>query len=164
MSITPLCNEDDISRYINPGRVPDGVPSVGAFVLKQEDYFSVHWLQFFGCLPEEDAIAEIRNDVKLKLSENGRFAVFTIGDIREVVKDRYNPLRVEHFIPSPCQKKDRSHSGVYFDKDDDQVSSDLAQLARSEKVRLYPGKLPEIQEEDSAEGSMNIAEGKSIQN
>ena len=142
MDTKPLSDKDDISHYLSPSRIPCGVPSVGAFKLKKgEVYLSGHWLQFFECSTPEDAIAKIRDDVILELKKKGKFVVFKIGDIREAVKDRYNPLRVEHFIPSPCQEKDRSHSGMFFNKTDDQVSSDLRQLVRSGKTSLYCGQI-----------------------
>lgn len=131
-----LPDEDHIARYCSPTRVEEGLPAVAAFEIdKKHDYLSVNWLEYWGPSDVGSALGRIREDVDLKLSRDGVFAVLNVAVVTDTVERvTEKPSVVKH---KPTGRSE-SHAGVYgYSQSDLEVAAELAMIVEAERV--WPG-------------------------
>ncbi len=131
-------DSDHIARYCGGSSVEsDGTINRMAFRLrKDEGYLSVNWLEFLEKTSREEAIAEVRNVLrkKLTLGSRSRIAVADVGSlINHIRAERI--LNVQH---EPELPDDPSHSGIFgYGIDDGLIELMIAEVFQAS----YPSRL-----------------------
>ena len=131
-------DSDHIARYCGGSSVEsDGTINRMAFRLrKDEGYLSVNWLEFLEKTSREEAIAEVRNVLrkKLTLGSRSRIAVADVGSlINHIRAERI--LNVQH---EPELPDEPSHSGIFgYGIDDGLIELMIAEVFHAS----YPSRL-----------------------
>lgn len=153
---------DHVVRYCIPRFVNQrtGLPDSDAFTLKRdrgEDSLSVNWLEYFDRNMElntrnerEAAVNAVRGVMQYDLEDRGKFAFFSVEDVkRAVVAGGGTSPYIEHDPQPPQPATDRrpargpnpSHALVHgFPEDDHAVGVELRALVTANTdFNLFPG-------------------------
>ena len=111
-------NEHHVARYCSGSLHQYGKVLPAAFELRDgESYLSVNWLEYFGLVTFDAALARIcadKHGLGFNIRKTGRFAVLNVGIIRSLTEslselsETIQPLTVTH-LP---EATDKSHSGI----------------------------------------------------
>lgn len=117
MSDVYLPETNHVVRYIKPSLFNNGEISGEAFQLRKDerDGLSVNWLEYFGDIPKDHQLANVRRSIGIDIKSTGRFAELAIGKTQQFLKDDsdcearfvHRPLKA-----SGSQKEDPSHSVI----------------------------------------------------
>ncbi|MCY3999885.1 MAG: hypothetical protein OXF84_03630 [Bacteroidetes bacterium] len=116
-----------------------GKPLAGAFELKGHEFLSVNWLEHFECDDITDAIDQVREVLKSKLTikQKGRIIKLRVAEVKGVI---YHYGSFTPKIELLCDDEDPSHCGIYGYTDSDVlVATQLARLVMQSDI--FPGLL-----------------------
>lgn len=99
---------DHVVRYCSPLCVKDGKITSSAFRLRNEDYFSVNWLEYFsGYKTPKERLKALQDSIKtLTIKKSGKFAKISVEHAKKAVSG----LRIV-YVP---ENGNPSHAGIYF--------------------------------------------------
>ena len=107
-----------------------------AFELRQgEEYLSVNWLEYFNS-PDRatavDAVRKVFSEKGFRLRQNGRFAVFNVGEATIAVREGVGRSLIIEHLPLD---DDGSHAGVFgYTEDDFAVAVELKALVSYQDI------------------------------
>lgn len=137
MSKNPLPGEDHFARYCPPKTAPEGQPSPTSFMLrdKKDNSLSINWMEYYGGNDRLIQIAEIRENIELKLASTGVFAILNVGNVVDTIDAEYKKkLEILH---DPTDV-DPSHSGIYgYGCEDLHIATMIAELV----LETHPSRL-----------------------
>ena len=89
MSDVYLPETSHVVRYIKPRFFNDGEISGEAFQLRknERDGLSVNWLEYFGDIPKDQQLDNVRRSIGIKIKSTGRFAELAVGKTQQFLKD-----------------------------------------------------------------------------
>lgn len=110
--------EDNVARYCKPSVVLGGIVSFNAFQLnksKNEEFISVHWLEFYKKNTELENLKEIynfqKNIINYDIKDNGAYALMNVKEAKELIKKISNINLLIKQITDDNPKS--SHSGIF---------------------------------------------------
>lgn len=116
-------DSDHVVRHCSGRSVDGGHVMALAFELKEHEYLSVNWLEYFGVISREAQVDAVWHELQnyLTLRKSGRLAVLNVGDARAVIESELSlKLTVSH---EPEDDDGRpmgeSHCGIYGYTDSD---------------------------------------------
>lgn len=134
-----LPDQDHVSRYCAPQTAPDGQPTGASFMLKPgHDFLSVNWLEYFASRDQQAQLTQLRQEIRMNLAVNGKFAVLNVGEVVDYVKENGPDNRLLSVLHEP-NDDNPSHSGIHgYGFEDDWVADLIAEVVQE----TYPAKEP----------------------
>lgn len=130
---------DHVVRYCRPSTMNDGFPKTAAFMLREaEDTLSMNWMEKTGTKDRKQAacrVCELMRARGFGVSQNGRFASFNAGAIRNELNRRLGASGISlNHDPVPGDPTHTVVSGYRDEEDNLEVAATLSALVQREEL------------------------------
>lgn len=136
----PIPDINHVARYCRATASDTGA----AFLLRAgESFISVNWLEYLRLGTRSEEIEEVRRVLgsKLTLGKNAKIAVLNVGETYRYVASESPDGRKLRFLHDPEDPLDKSHSGIYDTKSEDEML--IAELIAETIVEQHPACKPD---------------------